>query len=192
MLLTKQEKLIFDAEFFAGLRERDPVIWTRFIFFFTPLIEAKLRHNFKNFATIEDVRNDTFIRVITKVDRDQVRDPQHFGSFVLGVCSNVAHEYLNKTKPTEPLDWDPVAQSGAGHALERWLQDEELRKIVDRELSKLGEEDRGLITDALIMERDRHEMAGDLGLTPGGLNTRICRALGRFRERVLRAVGGKR
>jgi RNA polymerase sigma-70 factor (ECF subfamily) len=192
LLLTKQEKLVFDVEFLAGLREREPVTCTRFVFFFTPLIEAKLRHEFSNFAAIEDVRNDTFIRVITLVDRDQVRDPQHFGSFVLGVCSKVAQEHRRNAWRTEPLDCDPVAHSRSGHALEGWLQDEELKKIVGRELSKLSEEDRSLITEGLLKERNRREMAEDLGMTPGGLNVRICRALERFRARVLRAVGGKR
>jgi RNA polymerase sigma-70 factor (ECF subfamily) len=191
VLVSTQQQTVFDAEFLTRLRKRDPAACTRFVFCFTPIIEAKLRHEFLDFGSIEDVRNETFYRVITLVDRDQVRDPAHFGSFVRGVCSRVAHEHRRKLRRTEPLDDEPAAETGRQQSLEGWLQDEELRKIVRHELSKLSEEDCDLITESYLEERDRGDMARARGVSPGGLNVRICRAMQRFRTQVLRNVGSK-
>lgn len=191
MILSGQQPIIFDAEFLRGLKQRDSVTCTRFVFYFTPILEAKLRHEFTEFGAIEDVRNETYCRVITAVDRDQVRDPEHFGAFVRGVCARVAQEHRRSMRRAEPLEHDPVVDTGNKHPLEGWLHNEELRRILKDEISKLSDGDRALITESFLEQRDRRDMARDRGVSPSGLNVRLCRAMQRFRLQMLRTLGGK-
>src|SRR3979411_196831 len=90
---SESDQLIFDASFLGRLKRRDPATCTRLFFFFAPILEAKLRYQFEEHDAIEDVRNETFCRVLDLVDRGRVREPERFGSFVCGVCSKVAQEY---------------------------------------------------------------------------------------------------
>src|ERR1700693_2981528 len=93
----------FDATFLTRLRQRDPEACAFLISSLTPMLEAKLRYKFRDHGTIEDIRNETFCRVFSLVDRGCVRQPERFGAFVWGVCDKVAQETYRKTRAAEPL-----------------------------------------------------------------------------------------
>lgn len=174
----------FDAEFLTRLRQRDAATCTRFVFFFTPMLEAKLRYAFKNHAAVEDVRNETLYRVIQLVDREQVREPERFGAFVRGVCGKVTQEYRKDNSRVQGLTPDSPEPRDERPLIEDLLNDEELRTILKDELSKLGEEDRKLIEKIYLEQRNRREMALELGVSPGGLNVRLHRAVKHLKSRI--------
>jgi len=188
---SESDQLTFDASFLARLRRRDPATCTRLFFSFAPILEAKLRYQFEEHDAIEDVRNETFYRVFDLVDRERVREPERFGSFVCGVCSKVALEYRRKHRRTEPLSEDAGEPPDPRPLVESLVADEELRKIVMVELAKLPREERSLIHGIYVEGRERPRMAQERGVTPGGLNVRLCRALKRLRTEVRRSIKEK-
>jgi RNA polymerase sigma factor (sigma-70 family) len=167
--------MTFDADFLANLRRRDPATSTWFVFTFTPILEAKLRYKFRDHSAIEDMVNETFCRVLIQVDKNAVRDAAQFGSFVRGVCDNVAKEWIRRNgaavgwpEALEPTDRAP--------AIDELLADKELKRLLRIEIGKLTPEKAKLITDHL-QGRDRRELARERGITSSGYNVKLHRAL---------------
>ncbi len=180
--------MTFDADFLARLRQRDPATCNSFLFSLTPVLETKLRYEFRDRAAVEDVRNETFCRVFDLVDKERVRDPEHFGGFVRGVCSKVAQEYRRKTRMTEPMPEDFIEPAARQSSIDDMLADEELRSLLRSEITKLPAEEEKLISESYFQGRERQDMARDRGISVVGLNVRLCRALKRLRTQVLERI----
>jgi RNA polymerase sigma-70 factor (ECF subfamily) len=175
----------FDAGFLTRLKQRDPDTCTFLVSSLTPVLDARLRYKLRDHGAIEDIRNETFYRVFCLVDGERIRQPEQLGSFVRGVCDRVAHECRRKTRITEPLsgaNWEPADRQPP---LDNLLVEQERKALLRREVMKLPAEDRRLIVEMHIEERDRHEMALERGISQTGLNVRLCRAMKRLRTQVL-------
>jgi|SRR5580658_4661450 DNA-directed RNA polymerase specialized sigma24 family protein len=167
--------MTYDADFLAKLRQREPATCTRFVFAFTPILEAKLRYKFRDRGTIEDLRNETFYRVLIQVDKNGVRDPAQFGSFVRGVCENVAREHIRRTAST--ASWpDGFEPPDRVLSIDELVADKELKELLRIELRKLTHEEETLITE-YFQDKDRRGLARDRGITMSGLNVKLHRAL---------------
>jgi RNA polymerase sigma factor (sigma-70 family) len=179
--------MTFDHDFLDGLKRRDPATCNRFVYHFTPILEAKLRYDFRDHALAEDLRNETMLRVFIQVDKDGVREPERFGAFVRGVCDRVVLEYLRKQNTT--CDWPEGFEPPADIVpIDKWLIDEQIRELLLSDLRKISEEDRNLITEIYWRKRERESMARELGITPVGLNVRLCRAIKRLRSVVFARI----
>lgn len=174
----------FDADFVTRLKQRDPDTCTFLVCSLTPVLEARLRYKLRDHSAIEDIRNETFCRVFCLVDRGRIRHPEHFASFVRGVCDRVAQESRRKARATEPLPGAGMEPSDCQPHLDKLLVDEERKALVWREVMKLDEADRRLIVEMHGEERDRREMARERGISKTGLNVRLWRALKRLRKQV--------
>jgi RNA polymerase sigma factor (sigma-70 family) len=179
--------MTYDADFLARLRQRDPATCTWFVYHFTPILDVKLRYKFRDHCTVEDLRHETFCRVFTLVDRDRVREPAKFGSFVRGVCECLILEYFHKKKAAsewpegfEPIDpLPPVDEFVAGN---------ELRDLLRNDLAQLPGDEEKIIRDIYFHERDRGSMARERGITITGLNVKLCRALKHLRAQVFERI----
>jgi RNA polymerase sigma factor (sigma-70 family) len=170
------DHMTYNADFLAKLRQRDPATCTWFALTFTPILETKLRYLFRDRGIIEDLVNETFCRVLIQVDKDGIRDPVQFGSFVRGVCENVSLEHMRKARSTEP--WPENFEPLSGQpAIDELLADKELKEMVRNEIRKLSEEEGKLITEIYFQGKDRRGLARDRGITPSGLNVKLHRAL---------------
>jgi len=186
--VSDRHQVTYDAAFLGKLRRRDPATCTWFIYFFTPILEAKLRYELRDYGAVEDLRNETFYRVLTLVDRDRVRDPEHFGSFVRGVCAKVIQEHRRKSRSAEPLSDDFFEPADNRQPIDDLLVDDELRTLLHNELRNLPAEDSRLIAESYFQQRDRQEMARDRGISVVGLNVRLCRAMKRLRTQVFARI----
>jgi RNA polymerase sigma factor (sigma-70 family) len=167
--------MTFDSDFLAKLRKRDPSACTLFVYTFTPILEAKLRYKFRDRGTIEDLVNETFYRVLVQVDKNAIRDPSQFGSFVRGVCENVAREHIRKASST--VSWpDGFEPPDRVLPIDELLADKELKELLRMELRRLTHEEEILITE-YFEEKDRSGLARDRGITVSGLNVKLHRAL---------------
>ncbi|MGC9949792.1 MAG: sigma-70 family RNA polymerase sigma factor [Bryobacteraceae bacterium] len=175
----------FDSEFLTRLKQRDPDTCTFLVSSLSPVLEARLRYKLRDHGAIEDIRNETFYRVFCLVDGGRVREPEHFGWLVRGVCDRVAQESRRKAGAAEPLPGDGMEPPDRQPHLDKILVENERRAQLWREVMRLSEADRRLIVEMYYEERDRWEMARERGISKTVLNVRLCRALARLRERVL-------
>ncbi|HLY18209.1 MAG TPA: sigma-70 family RNA polymerase sigma factor [Bryobacteraceae bacterium] len=177
--------MTYDSEYLTRLRQRDPDTCSAFVSSMTPVLEARLRGQFRDHGCVEDVRNETLYRVFSLVDGDRVREPAQLGSFVRGVCDRVAHETRRKTRSIESLPEGGLEQVDRQPPLDSLLVAEQMHVRVRRELSKMREADRRLLIETHFEERDRRLMARERGVSASGLNVRLCRAVKRLRAQVL-------
>jgi RNA polymerase sigma-70 factor, ECF subfamily len=175
----------FDAGFVTRLQQRDPETCTFLVSSLTPVLEARLRYRLRDQSTIEDIRNETFCRVFCLVDGGRIRQPEQLGSFVRGVCDRVAQELHRKAHASEALPGAGMEPPDRRPHLDKVLVEMERKALLWRAVMRLSEEDRRLIVEMHCEERDRREMARARGISPTGLNVRLCRALKRLRMQIL-------
>jgi len=176
----------FDAAFLTRLRRRDPEACASFVTQFRPVIDSRLRRRFRDRASIEDARQETFCRVFRLVDADRVREPAQLGSFVWGVCDRVAHETHRTTRFHDPLGGQELVDPHPG--VEGQAARNEMHTIIRRGLSRLRETDRQILIEIHFEERDRAAMAKERQVTVTGLNVQLCRATKRLRTHVLNDI----
>src|SRR6267154_1356505 len=103
----------FGADYVHGLNARDPDIERHFVGYFSSLLQGKLRRHSANVEQRNDIRQETFARVLTAVrTHGRIRQPEHLGAFVSTVCNHILYESFRLGKhyqpigdlPAEPLD----------------------------------------------------------------------------------------
>src|SRR3981189_198840 len=84
----------FDRDYVNRLASGDAVVEHHFGSYFGDLLLVKLRVRIRSPQLIEDIRQETLLRVLRIVRMKGVEHPERFGAFVSGVCSNVMMELL--------------------------------------------------------------------------------------------------
>src|SRR6202453_2089314 len=96
------EFFTFDASYVEKLRAGDAHIEGHFVNYFSELIRLKLRSRLNSEDAIEDVRQETFMRVLTLLrGKVGLRQPDRLGSFINSVCNHVLFEHYRSQKRTE-------------------------------------------------------------------------------------------
>jgi len=184
----------FDAEYTARLRAADAATLEHFASYFGELIHLKLRSRVDSREVAEDLRQETFARVLAALRTDGgLQHADRLGAFVNSVCNNVLLEYYRSRGRTESLDVreevHPVA-SEAPDALSRVLSQDEV-KAVRRILAKLGERDRDLLKAIFLDERDKDEVCSELGVGREYLRVLLHRAKQAFKAVYVKSAAAR-
>src|ERR1039458_665496 len=102
----------FDAEYVRRLIHCDPETERDFVAYFGELLAIKLQSRLRAPELIQDVTQETFLRVLKTLRQSGIESPEAFGSFVNSVCNNILFEVyraqsraaLEKSKPFK----DPI------------------------------------------------------------------------------------
>ena len=73
----------FDQDYLRRLAGHDAVIEQHFSSYFKNLLSLKLRVRIRSLQLIEDIRQETLLRVLQIVRRNGVEHPERFGAFVV-------------------------------------------------------------------------------------------------------------
>ena len=82
----------FDAEYVRRLAHSDPETERDFVAYFGELLAIKLRSRLRAPEQIQDVIQETFLRVLRTLRQSGIESPEALGSFVNSVCTNVLFE----------------------------------------------------------------------------------------------------
>ena len=179
------EYFAFDASYVEKLRARDAQTEGHFVNYFTELIRLKLRSRLNSKQAIEDVRQETFVRVLTLLRGEGgLRHPDRLGPFVNSVCKHVLFEHYRSQKRTEATIDDEVVASIASRepcALSL-LEAKDTERGVRQILNQLPERDRRLLQSVLLEERNRDEACAEFGVTREYLRVLLYRAKQSFRS----------
>jgi RNA polymerase sigma-70 factor (ECF subfamily) len=173
----------FDAAYLERLRTGHPETERQFAAYFSQVVVAKLRSRIRCWSLIEDVRQETLLRVL-KVVRAAVgiREPECLGAFVNSVCNNVVLEFLRATTKHRPTLDEPDLRPGAASVdPEVSLMSEERKELVRRILSELPERDRQILVTLLLEEREKDEVCAEFGVDRDYLRVLLHRAKINFR-----------
>jgi RNA polymerase sigma-70 factor, ECF subfamily len=188
---TALEFHAFDATYIENLRAGDSRTQEHFVGYFTELLHLKLRPRLRSPQAVEDVRQETFARVLNGLKKPgALRQPESLGAFVNTVCNNVLFEHYRASSRNQPLDEEDSARlpaTGAdAHSLAAAGQ---LKLKVRQILLDLPLRDRSLLKAVFLDERDRDEVCREFSVDREYLRVLLHRAKQEFKAEYLKQIG---
>ena len=181
---------IFDAAYVTRLTEGDPDTELHFSSYFGRLLTSKLRVRRIAPQMAEDVRQETFLRVLRTLRQGNgVTQPEAFGAFVSAVCNNVLLETLGKESRHPAIPENSPEQVDDRVDLDASLITDQRKRAVGRILDSLPAKDRDILRMVFLEEADRQEVSRRLGVSAEYLRVLLHRAKSRFEEEFTRTRG---
>lgn len=180
------QRQTFDALYLERLTNADDETERDFAAYFGELLTIKLRSRLRSAHLIDDVKQETFLRVLKAIrQKGAIANPQALGSFVNSVCNNVLFElYRSESRIGEP----PEDQPAEGKDAESEMVDEEDRKQVRQVLADMPEKDRKILRWLFFEERDKNSICSHLSVDREYLRVLVHRAKLRFRADYLKRI----
>jgi RNA polymerase sigma-70 factor, ECF subfamily len=189
------EFFAFDASYVEKLRSGDAYIEGHFVTYFSELIRLKLRSRLNSKEAMEDVRQETFMRVLALLRGDGgLRQPDRLGPFVNSVCNHVLLEHYRSQKRMEATIDDETEATVAGRepSALSLLEAKDTERVVRQILNELTERDRRLLQAVLLEERDKDEVCAEFGISREYLRVLLHRAKQSFKSFYINRLGENR
>jgi len=181
----------FDSSYISKLVSRDSGIEAHFAEYFSRFLAGSLRRRAASADRINEVRQETFARVLAAVHSDAgIRRPECFGAFVAAVCRNVLYETYRGDR-FDSMDDMPPLLTDAAHSPEAIYTANEAQRRVRLVLRHMQGEEGQLLRAVYLEERDRDEVCRELGISRGYLRVLLHRAKQQFRDRFKQQNAGK-
>ena len=173
----------FDESYLQRLRGGDFPTEQHFVDYFGQLLLIKLRSRLRSSQTVDDIRQETFVRVLKAVRTGSVRSAEGLGSFVNSICNNVLQEHYRSSarSVSSQDDETPFDPPDTSIDLDGMLVAKQTREQVRHTLSMLSEKDRRLLRAIFFEEKDKDEICTDFGVDRDYLRVLLHRAKQSFR-----------
>jgi RNA polymerase sigma-70 factor (ECF subfamily) len=171
----------FDDDYIKRLAAGDAIVESHFGAYFGELLTLKLRVRLRSPQLIEDIRQETLLRVLKIVRNKGVAHPERFGGFVCAVCNNVLMEMLRADRRHDQMEPE-VEPADETVDLDAPLVNEQYRRQVEKVLDELSEKDRKLLRMYFLEERDKREICQHFQVADEYLRVLLHRAKARFRS----------
>ena len=180
----------FDAPYVERLRSGDFRTQEHFVAYFSELIQLKLRARLRSPQAIEDVRQETFVRVFAALrSPGGIRQPERLGAFVNSICNNVLLEHYRASSRSDSLDDEPQNElpdpvMDVLGAVAAKQMEEKVREILD----EMPERDRRILREVFLEERDKDDVCRDFGVDRDYLRVLLHRAKQSFKSLYLKNI----
>lgn len=182
----------FDESYLQRLRGGDFPTEQHFVDYFGQLLLIKLRSRLRSSQSVDDIRQETFVRVLKAVRTGGVRSAEGLGSFVNSICNNVLQEYYRSSaRSVSSQDETPLDPPDTSIDLDGMLVEKQTREQVNHALSMLSEKDRRLLRAIFFEEKNKDEICTDFGVDRDYLRVLLHRAKQSFRTLYEQAEQGK-
>lgn len=172
----------FDKAYVDRLRDGDPTTEHHFVTYFEQLLRIKLRARTLTSDKVEDLRQETFIRVIAAVRREGgVRQPERFGAFVNSICNNVLLEHYRSSGKNQQMDDTHLETPDKVLDLDGMLVSKQAAERVRQILGGMPARDRELLRAIFLEEKDKDAVCKDFGVDRDYLRVLVHRAKDRFK-----------
>jgi RNA polymerase sigma-70 factor (ECF subfamily) len=179
------DKTPFDNEYLVRLRQGDAETERHFVIHFSNAIRMSLRYRLRSWQLIDDIRQETFLRVLNFLRSDKSMDhPERLGAYVHSVSINVMMELLRASTrhPAMPDDAHDLVDRGVDP--EGAAVTEERKALVRSILDELPEKDRRILRAVFLEDVDKAEICSRFDVNRDYLRVLVHRAKIRFREVV--------
>lgn len=185
--MAKAEKLstyVFHAGYLQSLKAGNYSTEEHFVAYFRPRLRSLLRKTGASSDDLEDLQQETFMRVLAAIGSSKAIHPERFGGFVRAVCTNALLEQYRHRK--RYAEWDDSVdvvpdRSQDQHAL---LLTQERKKAVRRIISRLSPRDRRVLCGVFLEHESAAEICRDLGVSRAHLRLLLHRAKRRFVDQM--------
>lgn len=176
------ELFTFDKAYVDRLRDGDSSTEQHFVSYFGQLLGIMLRARYLPPERVDDVRQETFTRVIAILRRDGgIRQPERFGAFVNSICKNVLRENTRDVNKTQALQPDHLELPHKTLDIEGIMISQETKEKVREILAEMKQRDRDLLRAMFLEEKDKDEICREFGVEREYLRVLLHRAKERFR-----------
>lgn len=172
----------FDSDYLNRLREGDAETERHFVVHFSNAIRLSLRYRLRSWQLIDDIRQETFLRVLNFLRSDRPMDhPERLGAYVHSVCINVMMELLRASTrhPAMPENAQDLVDQGVSP--ESQAVTTERKDLVRSVLDELPEKDRRILRAVFLEDADKDEVCKRFDVTRDYLRVLVHRAKIRFR-----------
>jgi RNA polymerase sigma-70 factor (ECF subfamily) len=175
----------FDNAYVERLRAGDFLTQEHFVGYFSELLRLKLRSRLNSPQDVEDVRQETFLRVFAALRREQgIREPERIGAFVNSVCTNVLRERY-RAPQSDSLEEDHAEIADKEFDMVDHIAHQQTCDKVRAVLNELPEKDRRILKEVFLEERDKDAVCRDYGVTRDYLRVLLHRAKQAFKSLYL-------
>jgi RNA polymerase sigma-70 factor, ECF subfamily len=172
----------FDEVYLQRLRDRDFLTEQHFVAYFSKLLLIKLRSRLRSSQAVDDIRQETFVRVLKAVQtKNGIHQPDRLGAFVNSICNNVLQEYFRSSARGIPLEESQADPPDTTIDLDGMLVSRQTGEQVRRILAQLPEKDRMLLRAIFLEEKNKDEVCREFGVTRDYLRVLLHRAKHNFR-----------
>ena len=181
------ERQPFSREYVERLVRGDSGTERDFFLYFKELLVLKLRARLSSPELVEDVTQETFLRVLrTLREKGGLEDPGALGSYVNSVCNNVLFEtYRSQRRTPAPLPED-IRQEGRDSVAVLVAGEEQA--LVRQVLDELPPKDRKVLRLLFFEEREKDEVCRLLNVNRVYLRLLVHRAKLKFRSEYLKST----
>jgi RNA polymerase sigma-70 factor (ECF subfamily) len=173
----------FDSAYLGRLRDGDPETEKHFVTHFSNVIRLSLRYRLRSWELIDDIRQETFLRVLNFLRSDRSLDhPERLGAYVHSVCINVMMELLRASTRHPPIPEEAMDVVDRRVNVEKGVVTRERKELVRNVLSELGEKDQNILRAVFLEEVDKSEICERFKVDRDYLRVLVHRAKTRFRE----------
>ncbi|MGA7219224.1 MAG: sigma-70 family RNA polymerase sigma factor [Candidatus Sulfotelmatobacter sp.] len=172
----------FDELYVERLRAGDFRTQEHFVNYFSGLIQIKLRSRLHSQEAIDDVRQETFARVLTALRDGKLLHPERLGPFVNSICKHVLQEHYRTSSRDGSFDENeqnnrPDDSADLFAAISTKQTGEKVRQVLD----ELPERDRRLLREVFLEDRDKDAVCRDFGVDRDYLRVLLHRAKQAFK-----------
>jgi len=172
----------FDEDYLRRLTEGDSSVEAHFTAYFGSLLTLKLRNRLRSAQGIDDIRQETFLRVLqTLRQKGGLEHPERLGAFVNSVCNNVLLEAFRAQSRYGPLPEEHSEPADLSVDLEGSLVSEDRKRIVKKVLDRLSAMDREILKMLFWEETNKQEICRVMGVSRDYLRVLVYRARLRFK-----------
>ena len=173
----------FNSDYLARLRSGDVETSDHFCHHFTKLITLKLRVRLRSPQLIEDVAQETMLRVLKVIQSERgFENPDRLPAFVHEVCNRAMLELLRRdTRHPQVMEDTPEPADVSPDPFQK-VATEDCRQLVHRVLEELPARDRAILRLVYLQEMDTKEICKQFEVEPGYLRVLLHRAKLRFRK----------
>jgi len=172
----------FDEAYVGRLREGDPSTESHFVEYFSELIQIKLRARFLAAEVVDDLRQETFARVMRSLRSEGgIRQADRLGPFVNSVCNHVLLEYYRSGLKNVPLDANHLELQDKVLNLESLAILQETQQAVRNLLLQLPDRDQAILRAIFLDELSKDEVCKKFGVGRDYLRVLLHRAKEKFR-----------
>jgi RNA polymerase sigma-70 factor (ECF subfamily) len=188
------ELFAFTREYVERLRQGDPSTEQHFVTYFGQLLRIKLRSKMLAAETVDDLCQDTYIRVLKKVREDGIQHPECFGAFVNSICNNVLMEFYRERKRDTKSEEPNLEMPDHAKDQEALMVTVQTKRLVRQILAMLPPKDCQLLRSYFLEEKDKDEVCVEFGVDRDYFRVLLHRAQNKFRvlyEKDRQALSGR-
>lgn len=180
----------FNEEYLRRLMAGDAATEQHFTTYFTDHLRIKLRSRLRSSQMIDDVRQETFLRVLRGIrEARSVEHPERLGAYVNAVCNNVLLESYRSQNRYAGVAYDPPEQVDDSWRPTDAFVNEERKRQIRTVLEDMPEKERRLLRGLYLEDRDKDELCRDFGVDREYLRVMLHRAKNRFRTILIKQLG---